>query len=58
MRFLITTAHLAKGLEFDNVIVPYVTAKNYTTDPDRQMLYVVCTNRSNYLLNYLNEKNF
>lgn len=40
---VITTAHLAKGLEFDNVIVPYITEKNYSTEPDRQMLYVACT---------------
>ena len=40
---VITTAHLAKGLEFDHVIVPNVTAKNYHTKPDRQMLYVACT---------------
>ncbi len=40
---VITTAHLAKGLEFDQVIVPYCTDKNYVTDPDRQMLYVACT---------------
>ncbi len=40
---VITTAHLAKGLEFDQVIVPYCTDKNYQSDPDRQMLYVACT---------------
>lgn len=40
---VITTAHLAKGLEFDQVIVPEVTEKNYSTEPDRQMLYVACT---------------
>jgi len=40
---VITTAHLAKGLEFDNVIVPFATGKNYITEPDRQMLYVACT---------------
>ncbi len=40
---VITTAHLAKGLEFDEVIVPFCTAKNYHTEPDRQMLYVACT---------------
>jgi DNA helicase-2/ATP-dependent DNA helicase PcrA len=40
---VVTTAHLAKGLEFDQVIVPFVTARNYATDPDRQMLYVACT---------------
>jgi len=40
---VITTAHLAKGLEFDQVIVPFCTEKNYHSDPDRQMLYVACT---------------
>lgn len=40
---VITTAHLAKGLEFDQVIVPFCTEKNYHTAPDRQMLYVACT---------------
>ena len=40
---VITTAHLAKGLEFDSVIVPYITEKNYSTELDRQMLYVACT---------------
>lgn len=40
---VITTAHLAKGLEFDTVIVPFCTKKNYQSEPDRQMLYVACT---------------
>ncbi|MBW6492081.1 MAG: AAA family ATPase [Lentimicrobium sp.] len=40
---VITTAHLAKGLEFDQVIVPFCTDKNYKTEPDKQMLYVGCT---------------
>jgi DNA helicase-2/ATP-dependent DNA helicase PcrA len=40
---VITTAHLAKGLEFDKVIVPNCTLKNYQTAPDKQMLYVACT---------------
>lgn len=40
---VITTAHLAKGLEFDQVIVPYCTDKNYRSDADKQMLYVACT---------------
>ncbi len=40
---VITTAHLAKGLEFDQVIVPYCTDKNYRSAPDQQMLYVACT---------------
>ncbi|MDT8410446.1 MAG: ATP-binding domain-containing protein, partial [Wenzhouxiangellaceae bacterium] len=36
-------AHLAKGLEFDRVIVPEATAANYATDMDRNLLYVACT---------------
>ncbi len=40
---VITTAHLAKGLEFDCVIVPHADSKNYSTESDRQMLYVACT---------------
>lgn len=39
----LTTAHLAKGLEFDMVVVPQVSDSNYQTAPDRQMLYVACT---------------
>lgn len=40
---VVTTAHLAKGLEFDYVIVPFCTDKNYYTELDRQVLYVACT---------------
>ncbi|MBO2008211.1 HelD family protein [Hymenobacter negativus] len=40
---IITTAHLAKGLEFDEVIVPFASARNYKTEVDKSMLYVACT---------------
>jgi DNA helicase-2/ATP-dependent DNA helicase PcrA len=40
---IITTAHLAKGLEFDEVILPFVSARNYKTEVDKSMLYVACT---------------
>lgn len=40
---IITTVHLAKGLEFDEVIVPHVSAANYRSDIDRRMLYIACT---------------
>jgi DNA helicase II / ATP-dependent DNA helicase PcrA len=40
---IITTAHLAKGLEFDEVIVPFASSRNYRTDVDRRMLYIACT---------------
>lgn len=47
---VITTAHLAKGLEFDKVIIPHCTAKNYLTEPDKQMLYVGCTRAMHQLV--------
>ncbi|HHN48889.1 MAG TPA: helicase [Bacteroidales bacterium] len=47
---VITTAHLAKGLEFDQVIVPHCTDKNYHTKADIQMLYVACTRAMHKLL--------
>jgi DNA helicase-2/ATP-dependent DNA helicase PcrA len=40
---IVTTAHLAKGLEFDEVIIPFVSARNYHTEVDRRMLYIACT---------------
>ena len=40
---IITTAYLAKGLEFDAVIVPFASARTYQTEVDRSMLYVACT---------------
>lgn len=40
---IITSAHMAKGLEFDEVIVPHVDEKNYHTEIDRSMLYVAVT---------------
>lgn len=39
----ICTAHMAKGLEFDHVIVPDVSSTNYRTAMDRNLLYVACT---------------
>ena len=40
---IITSAHMAKGLEFDEVIVPHVDEKNYQTEIYRSMLYVAIT---------------
>ncbi|HMJ68397.1 MAG TPA: 3'-5' exonuclease [Cyclobacteriaceae bacterium] len=39
----ITTVHMAKGLEFDEVIIPMVSDKNYNTEVDRSLLYIACT---------------
>lgn len=40
---IICTAHMAKGLEFDQVIVPSATEENYNSLMDRNLLYVACT---------------
>jgi DNA helicase-2/ATP-dependent DNA helicase PcrA len=54
---IITTAHLAKGLEFDEVIVPSASARTYRTDVDKSMLYVACTRAMHQLtLTYAGER--
>jgi DNA helicase-2/ATP-dependent DNA helicase PcrA len=40
---IVCTAYLAKGLEFDRVIVADAGASNYHTEMDRNLLYVACT---------------
>ncbi|GIP58986.1 HelD family protein [Paenibacillus woosongensis] len=40
---MVTSCHMAKGLEFDHVIVPLVDGSNYKTDMDRSLLYIACT---------------
>jgi DNA helicase II / ATP-dependent DNA helicase PcrA len=54
---IITTAHLAKGLEFDEVIIPFVSARNYHTAVDKSMLYIACTRAMHLLsLTFTGEK--
>jgi DNA helicase-2/ATP-dependent DNA helicase PcrA len=53
---IITTVHMAKGLEFDEVIVPFVNVINYHTDYDRNLLYIACTRSMHKLtLTYHNQ---
>ncbi|MFB9278095.1 HelD family protein [Cohnella cellulosilytica] len=40
---VVTTAHMAKGLEFDHVVVPFADGGNYRTEMDRCLLYIACT---------------
>ena len=40
---IITAAHMAKGLEFDEVIIPQADDRNYHSEIDRSMLYVAVT---------------
>ncbi len=39
----ITSSHMAKGLEFDEVIIPQTNASNYNTLIDKSMFYVAAT---------------
>ena len=40
---VITSAHMAKGLEFDEVIIPQTDERNYSSEIDKSMLYVAVT---------------
>jgi DNA helicase II / ATP-dependent DNA helicase PcrA len=54
---VVTTVHLAKGLEFDEVIIPYASARNYQSEVDKSMLYIACTRAMHQLtLTYTKEK--
>jgi DNA helicase-2/ATP-dependent DNA helicase PcrA len=54
---VVTTVHLAKGLEFDEVIIPYVSGRNYQSEVDKSMLYIACTRAMHQLtLTYTKEK--
>jgi DNA helicase II / ATP-dependent DNA helicase PcrA len=56
MGVVVCTAHMAKGLEFDQVIVPDASDKNYNSLIERNMLYVACTRAMHKLvLTHTNE---
>lgn len=39
----VTCSHMAKGLEFDQVAIPFVNAACYRSEMDRSLLYIACT---------------
>ena len=39
----ISTIHMSKGLEFDEVIIPTVDSNLYKTEYDKNLLYIACT---------------
>jgi DNA helicase-2/ATP-dependent DNA helicase PcrA len=39
----ITSIQMSKGLEFEEVIIPYVDKATYFTQYDRSLLYIACT---------------
>ena len=40
---ILTSVFYAKGLEFDAIILPDVSNKNYNSTIDKHILYVACT---------------
>lgn len=46
---VITSAHMAKGLEFDEVIIPQTDERNYRSEIDKSMLYVAVTRAMHHL---------
>ncbi|MDD3413447.1 MAG: ATP-binding domain-containing protein [Lachnospiraceae bacterium] len=54
---IITSSHMSKGLEFDQVLIPNVSKEEYQSEMDRKMLYVACTRAMHKLsLTYVGEK--
>ncbi|KEQ22789.1 HelD family protein [Paenibacillus tyrfis] len=47
---VVTYAHLAKGLEFDQVIVPFADASTYRTELDKSLLYIACSRAMHTLM--------
>lgn len=53
----ISSVHLSKGLEFDQVIVPNVSEECYNTQLDKSLLYIACTRAMHRLeLTYYGKK--
>ncbi|KGK42135.1 helicase [Nitrincola sp. A-D6] len=49
---IVCTAHLAKGLEFDRVIITDVSNNTFYSEMDRNLLYVACTRAMHRLAVY------
>ena len=39
----VTSIQMSKGLEFDEVIIPYADSVSYSAEHDRNLLYIACT---------------
>lgn len=39
----ITSVHMSKGLEFDEVVIPSADSRTYSSGHDRNLLYIACT---------------
>jgi len=55
---IITSIYMAKGLEFDEVIIPQANQENYRSELDRRMLYVGVTRAMNkVIITYTGKRN-
>lgn len=52
---VIISAHMAKGLEFDEVIIPQTDERNYRSEIDKSMLYVAVTRAMHRLTSTFHE---
>lgn len=46
----VTSVQMAKGLEFDEVLIPDADSDSYHTDYDRNLLYIACTRAMHRLI--------
>ena len=54
---IVCSVHMAKGLEFDEVVVPGADAQNYSEPIDRNLLYIACTRAMHELtLSFMKEQ--
>ncbi len=49
---LVISSYMAKGLEFDVVLIPSVDSENYTSALDRKLLYLACTRALHHMTLY------
>nr|WP_314459943.1 ATP-binding domain-containing protein [uncultured Clostridium sp.] len=52
----VTSIQMSKGLEFDEVIIPYADSVCYSTDHDRNLLYIACTRAMHQLTIFYTDK--
>lgn len=54
---VVSSIHMSKGLEFDCVLIPDVSASNYNTVMDKNLLYIASTRAMHCLsISYVNNK--
>lgn len=53
---MVMPSYMAKGLEFDVVLVYNVSKENYKSDYDKRLIYVACTRALHQLVLYYTEE--